>query len=105
MDDKRCLEGIIDLAFFDPSQKEWLLVDWKTNRVEIESLRERYRPQLAAYREVVNKMTGHEVAATIYSTHNGQFLRYEAEELDTEWARLTKLPLDKLFDELSDPDA
>jgi ATP-dependent exoDNAse (exonuclease V) beta subunit len=105
MDDKRCLEGIIDLAFFDPSQKEWLLVDWKTNRVEIESLRERYRPQLAAYREVVNKMTGHEVAATIYSTHNGQFLRYEAEELDTEWARLTNLPLDKLFDELSDPDA
>jgi ATP-dependent exoDNAse (exonuclease V) beta subunit len=105
MDDQRCLEGIIDLAFFDPSDGQWLILDWKTNRVapdKIETLRAQYRPQLAAYRKVVNQMTGHEVAAAIYSTANGQFLRYEAEELDTEWTRLKKLPPDKLFDQLSD---
>jgi ATP-dependent helicase/nuclease subunit A len=106
MDDRRCLEGIIDLAFFDSTNNQWLILDWKTNRVEkIESLRTQYRPQLAAYREVVNKMTDHDVAATIYSTDKGQFLRYEAEELDNEWARLKKLPPNKLFGELSDADA
>ena len=108
MDDQRCLEGIIDLAFFDPSDGQWLILDWKTNRVapdKIETLRAQYCPQLAAYRKVVNQMTGQEVAAAIYSTAQGQFLRYEAKELDVEWERLIKLPSNKLFDELSDTGA
>jgi hypothetical protein len=50
-------------------------------------------------------MTGHEVEAAIYSTDQGQFLRYERSELETEWNRLKQLPPDKLSAELSDADA
>ena len=103
MSEDKCLEGIIDLALFDPSIGRWLILDWKTNRVEkVETLRAQYRPQLAAYHEVIRQMTGHDVEAAIYSTDQGQFLRYERSELETEWNRLKKLPPDKLFDELSD---
>ena len=34
MDEHRCLEGIIDLALFDPLEKRWSILDWKTNRIE-----------------------------------------------------------------------
>jgi hypothetical protein len=33
MRDDRCLEGVIDLALFDPATSEWLIIDWKTNRI------------------------------------------------------------------------
>jgi ATP-dependent helicase/nuclease subunit A len=106
MSEDKCLEGIIDLALFDPAIGRWLILDWKTNRVEkVETLRAQYRPQLAAYHEVIRQMTGHEVEAAIYSTDQGQFLRYERSELETEWNRLKQLPPDKLFEELSNPDA
>ena len=104
MADDRCLEGIIDLAFFDPVAGEWLIVDWKTNRVardKIETLRTKYRPQLAAYCKVIGERTGHEVTAAIYSTANAELVRYEPDELTREWARLQSLPADKLFAELS----
>jgi len=81
-----------------------LILDWKTNRVarnEIESLRVRYRPQLAAYRLVVLEMTGHKVRAAIYSTATGEFLRYEPQEMTEEWDRLKQLPAETLFTELS----
>ena len=32
MNDRECLEGIIDLAVFDPASGSWLILDWKTNR-------------------------------------------------------------------------
>jgi ATP-dependent helicase/nuclease subunit A len=103
MSEDKCLEGIIDLALFDPSIGRWLILDWKTNRVEkVEALRAQYRPQLAAYHEVIKQMTGHEVEAAIYSTDQGQFLRYERSELETEWNRLKQLPPDKLSVELGD---
>ena len=41
----RCLEGIIDLAFFDPETNEWLIVDWKTNRVAPDKI-DTYAPNI-----------------------------------------------------------
>ena len=105
MHDHRCLEGIIDLAFFDPAKNEWLIVDWKTNRVasdKIDLLRAKYRPQLAAYRQVVKEITGHEVSAALYSTANGEFVHYEPEEMAAEWERLERLSPETLFGEFND---
>jgi ATP-dependent helicase/nuclease subunit A len=105
MDAERCLEGIVDLALFDPSTKKWVILDWKTNRVtrdEIDMLRAQYRPQLAAYCKVVSEMAGGEVTAVIYSTANGELLRYDPEELDREWQRLQALPAKELLEELDD---
>ena len=105
MDGDRCLEGIIDLAFFDPTTNEWLIVDWKTNRVardKIDILRVTYRPQLAAYCQAVERTTGHKVRAAIYSTATGEFVRYEPREVAAEWARLQRLSAETLFGELSD---
>jgi ATP-dependent exoDNAse (exonuclease V) beta subunit len=103
MRDDRCLEGVIDLAFFDPKESEWLIVDWKTNRVapdKIDLLRAKYLPQLAAYCQVVKEMTEHEVRAALYSTDKGEFVRYERQELADEWKRLEQLPPEQLFNEL-----
>jgi ATP-dependent exoDNAse (exonuclease V) beta subunit len=105
MDPERCLEGIVDLALFDPSSKRWVILDWKTNRVardKIDILCAQYRPQLAAYRKVIREIAGGEVTAAIYSTANGQLLRYDPEELDGEWARLQSLPAKELLEELDD---
>ena len=101
----RCLEGIIDLALFDPAPGAWLIVDWKTNRVasdKIDLLRAKYRPQLTAYCQVVKEITGHEVSAALYSTANGEFVHYESEEMAAEWERLERLPPETLFGELND---
>lgn len=105
MDDERSLEGIVDLAVFDASEKKWFVLDWKTNRVardKIDMLRVKYRPQLAAYGEVVSEMTGHEVMAAIYSTAAGEFLRYDPDELAREWTRLQTLPANELLEKLGD---
>jgi hypothetical protein len=99
------LEGIVDLGLYDPTEKEWFILDWKTNRVErneIDRLRLRYRPQLAAYRKVIGEMTGNDVTAAVYSTANGEFLRYEPDELAMEWERLQKLPAAQLRAEFDD---
>jgi ATP-dependent exoDNAse (exonuclease V) beta subunit len=105
MDEARCLEGIIDLALFDPATKKWFVLDWKTNRVaadKIDTLRAQYLPQLAAYCKVISEMTGGEVNAAIFSTANGEFVRYEPGELEQEWTRLQNLPAKELLLELSD---
>lgn len=108
MCEDRCLEGVIDLAVFDPLASEWLIVDWKTNRIardRIEILRVQYRPQLAAYSRVVKEITGQNVRAALYSTANGEFARYEPQEMDAEWERLEKLSPEKLFAELNNQSA
>ena len=72
MDGDRCLEGIIDLAFFDPTTNEWSIVDWKTNRVardKIDRLRVTYRPQLAAYCQAVERTTGHQVPRNLFNCY------------------------------------
>ena len=102
MDEGRCLEGIVDLALFEPTEKKWFILDWKTNREEIDTLRVRYRPQLAAYRKVIGEMTSRDVTAAIYSTANGEFLKYEPDELATEWERLQKLPATQMLAEHAD---
>lgn len=95
----KCLEGVIDLAFFDRAKGKCLILDWKTDRVppdSTETLHERYLPQLAAYWKAVSEMTKLEVAAAIYSTAAGALVRYQTAELEREWQRLEKLPPDAL---------
>jgi ATP-dependent helicase/nuclease subunit A len=96
--DCRCLEGVIDLALFDPAKKKWSLLDWKTNDIRadrVEKLRAYYLPQLTAYWKAIGEITKMEVAAAIYSTAAGAFIRYKTDELAQEWARLEKLSTDE----------
>jgi ATP-dependent helicase/nuclease subunit A len=104
MRDDRSLEGVVDLALFDPGAAKWLIIDWKTNRIardKLELLRALYLPQLAAYCQAIKVITAHEVCAALYSTATGEFVRYEAQEMVAEWERLEKEPSEKLFAELS----
>ena len=99
LDNNTCVEGIVDLAFFDPAARKWLILDWKTNRVplnKIDMLRTQYRPQIAAYWKAVSEMSGTEVEAAIYSTPSAAFILYEPEELAPEWERLRTLPPEQL---------
>jgi ATP-dependent exoDNAse (exonuclease V) beta subunit len=91
LDGRACVEGVIDLLVVDEPGNRCLVVDWKTNRIrkaEEENLRERYRPQVAAYWKSVGEITKYDVEAGIFATALGQFLPYEAEELEAEWERL-----------------
>lgn len=104
--DTACLEGIIDLAFFDRAAGKCLILDWKTNRIargETERLREQYRSQLAAYAKAVAAITQLEVEAGLYSTCLGVFLLYKSEEIEEEWKRLRKLPPPELAAEIAAP--
>ena len=94
VDNRRCLEGVIDLAAFDSSTNNCLILDWKTNQIrpnKIDRLRAHYLPQLTAYWKAVSEMTKMDVAAAIYSTAAGALVRYETNELKGEWERLEKL--------------
>jgi ATP-dependent exoDNAse (exonuclease V) beta subunit len=104
MDERTCLEGIIDLALFQPAEKEWFILDWKTNRIDpdkIDKLRASYRPQIAAYWKAVAEITQQEVCAAIYSTATGRFTVYSPDELAREWHRLRDLSRDGLAAEIS----
>jgi ATP-dependent exoDNAse (exonuclease V) beta subunit len=95
---------MIDLLLVDPDENRCLLVDWKTNRVtpaEAKKLQNRYRPQIAAYWKAVREITKLEVEAGIFATALGQFLSYDADELETEWERLQALPADQLSENIS----
>jgi ATP-dependent helicase/nuclease subunit A len=95
MDEHRCLEGIVDLAFFDLGKKKWFILDWKTNRIahdKIDILRRHYRPQIAAYWKAVAEMTGAPSRGGIYSTSTGELIIYDQDELAVEWERLRTLP-------------
>ncbi len=104
--DRRCLEGVIDFALFDPAKKKWSLLDWKTNDItadRIEKLRAYYLPQLTAYWKAIGEITKMDVTAAIYSTAAGALVRYETDELAQEWARLEKLAANE-FDTVVAPD-
>jgi ATP-dependent helicase/nuclease subunit A len=101
MDEHRCLEGIVDLALFEPGEKKWFILDWKTKRDKIDILRAQYRPQLAAYWKPIAEMTGTQVEAGIYSTSTGELVVYTAEELAREWEQLRHLQPDKLAAEIA----
>ena len=105
MDDQICLEGLIDIALFQPAKKKWFVLDWKTNRVdrdELENLRVEYRPQIAAYWKSVAEMTKRPVSAGIYSTATGKLIEYSENELAAEWERLRNLPPDDLGSAIED---
>jgi ATP-dependent exoDNAse (exonuclease V) beta subunit len=95
LDHTQCIEGVIDLAFFQRSNRKCFILDWKTDRVtlnEIDMLRAKYLSQLAAYWAAIRGMTGMQVEAAIYSTPTAAVLRYNEEELAREWARLGTPP-------------
>ena len=99
MNDRSCVEGVIDLLLVDPAAGRALLIDWKTNRItpaEAENLQQRYRPQIAAYWKAVSEITGYEVEAGIFATATGEFIPYSPNELEAEWARLRAMPPDQL---------
>ncbi len=103
VDESRCLEGIVDLALFERTLCKGLIIDWKTDRVppdNEETLRVRYRPQLAAYWKAIAEMTKMEIEAAIYSTAAGALVRYNADELAHEWDHLRALPPAQVFTEL-----
>jgi ATP-dependent exoDNAse (exonuclease V) beta subunit len=102
-DKSKCLEGIVDLAFFNSKTSKAFILDWKTNRIdqdETDKLRDTYRPQMAAYWRALGQLSGAEVRAAIYSTAVGQLIIYERDELQTEWDRLRKLPETELVQEV-----
>jgi ATP-dependent helicase/nuclease subunit A len=99
IDNSACLEGIVDLAVFDSSSSNGFILDWKTNRIgpdEIDNLRTRYRPQMAAYWHALGQLTRNQIQAAIYSTATGELIRYADEELESEWERLRNLPPAKI---------
>ena len=105
MDDRNCLDGMIDLILIDPAAGRALLIDWKTNRIsrrEQDALRARYRPQIAAYWKAIGERTKLEVDAAIFATATGVFVGYEPSELAAEWKRLQSLPGDELRNEISE---
>ena len=60
------LQGIIDTAFLE--EEAWVLVDYKTDRLDEESLVERYRIQLMLYKEALERLTPYPVKEVyIYS--------------------------------------
>ncbi|WP_127166304.1 helicase-exonuclease AddAB subunit AddA [Veillonella sp. CHU732] len=60
------LQGIIDTAFLEDSA--WVLVDYKTDRLDEEALVERYRIQLMLYKEALERLTPYPVKEVyIYS--------------------------------------
>ena len=72
--DGDCVEGIIDLAAWDPERKHWLIVDWKTILIGPdghEHLRAMYEPQLRAYAEALHEITGASIEAGVHSTVTG----------------------------------
>ena len=95
MNDRECLEGIIDLAVFDPAAGTWLILDWKTNRkssAELPELHAHYLPQLSAYWQAVAAMLGAPVTVGLYATATGTWLPYEPALLAAAWADLSQHP-------------
>jgi ATP-dependent exoDNAse (exonuclease V) beta subunit len=104
MNERSSLEGMIDLLLIDPAAGRALLIDWKTNRIkpgEEERLRQQYKPQIAAYWKSVREITKLEVEAGIFATATGQFVAYNAGELEAEWTRLQSLPPEELAEEVA----
>ena len=107
VDAATCLEGIIDLALFEPDAGKWLLIDWKTNRNpgnEAAGLRDQYRAQLAAYWKAVTSITAMPVEAGLFATATGAWIPYAVEELESEWGRLRSLPPEDFSGEMKADD-
>jgi ATP-dependent exoDNAse (exonuclease V) beta subunit len=76
----RCLEGVMDLAVFDPTDARWHVVDWKTNRTDRAGLIAIYRDQIAAYVEALRALLKVPVAGSLYLTATGEWIELDASE-------------------------
>jgi ATP-dependent helicase/nuclease subunit A len=106
-DERKSLEGVVDLAVFRPRDGKWFLLDWKTNQItreNIELLRVYYRSQIAAYWKAVGEMTKQPVTAAIYSSAAGQLITYDENELAAEWERLSRVAADQFATEINRSD-
>jgi ATP-dependent exoDNAse (exonuclease V) beta subunit len=95
MSNSECVEGVIDLAVYDPASMSWWIVDWKTNRIETHQaawLKTIYEPQLAAYCAALHAITKAPVRAAIYSTVIGEWMEYDSDILDARWNELAGSP-------------
>ncbi len=95
MNERECLEGIIDLAIFDSTAGSWLIVDWKTNRTtpnELAQLSEHYLPQISAYWKALSEMLRAPITTGLYSTAVGAWLPYDTTALAKAWTQLTQEP-------------
>ena len=65
------LQGVIDLCFLEDGQ--WVLCDYKTDRLDAPALKARYREQVGLYRMALERITGLPVKETLlYSLHLGR---------------------------------
>jgi ATP-dependent exoDNAse (exonuclease V) beta subunit len=75
-------DGCVDLAAWDASVGRWLVVDWKTDRVEKDAaaeLRVKYGAQIAVYARALGAIYGAPVEAYLYSTRAGVAAQVAAE--------------------------
>lgn len=78
----RAFDGCMDLAIWDVAAKRWIVVDWKTDRVEQDAateLRARYGAQLAVYARALSAVYGTPVEAFLYSTRTGTMVPVDVE--------------------------
>ncbi len=70
------VQGVIDLCFIEDG--EWVLCDYKTDRVSGNELKERYRGQLELYKKALEDITGRGVRQTLlYSLSLGREIPVE----------------------------
>ena len=70
------VQGVIDLCFIEGG--EWVLCDYKTDRVPPDTLKERYRSQLELYKQALEDITGRKVRQTLlYSLSLGREIPIE----------------------------
>jgi len=70
----RAFDGCVDLVVWDAKNSRWLVVDWKTDRVEGggEELRRRYAAQIEVYARALTAMTNAPAEAFLYGTRAGE---------------------------------
>lgn len=75
-DDQNLIQGIIDLFFEEPDGL--VLLDYKTDRADTETILKRYRIQLDLYARALSRITGKKVVEKlIYSFFNGELLKMD----------------------------
>ncbi len=102
MSETECLEGIIDLAIFDPTTETWLVLDWKTNSQPPAELHAHYVKQLAAYWRTLGDITGAKVEVALYATVSGTWLPYDEKQLAETWTSIAGNPT-VIAEALSEP--
>lgn len=69
------IEGVMDLAVFNPQADEWLVIDWKTNRLGargVEELVDIYSGQVEAYMSALGDLFQKPMRGILYSTTLGE---------------------------------